>query len=36
MAQDPDWKAFAAGQPKGCLITQESRILTPTSFSPLQ
>jgi len=35
MAQDPDWKAFVAGQPK-VLLAQETRILTPTSFSPLK
>jgi hypothetical protein len=36
MAQDPDWHKFVTGQPKGCLITQETRIMTPTAFSPLK
>jgi hypothetical protein len=36
MAQDPDWHKFVTGQPKGCLMTQETRIMTPTAFSPLK
>jgi hypothetical protein len=36
MAQDPDWHKFVNGQPKGCLMNQESRIMTPTAFSPLK
>jgi hypothetical protein len=36
MAQDPDWHKFVTGGPKGCLLDQESRILNPTSFSPLK
>ena len=36
MAQDPDWHKFLSGGPKGCLITQESRILKPLPFSPVK
>ena len=36
MVQDPDWKAFVSGGPKGCLLSQETRILLPTAFSPLK
>jgi len=36
MMEDPGWKAFVSGQPKGALLGQEPRILTPTSFSPLK
>jgi hypothetical protein len=35
MMQDPDWKAFVEGQPR-VLIAQETRIMTPASFSPLK
>lgn len=35
MMQDPDWQKFVAGQPK-VLVSQETRILNPTSFSPLK
>jgi hypothetical protein len=36
MAQDPGWHKFVAEQPKHLLISQETRILNPTSFSPLK
>jgi len=35
MMQDPAWQAYLAGQPK-VLVHQETRILNPTSFSPLK
>jgi hypothetical protein len=35
MLQDPAFKKFLAEQPK-LLISQETRIMTPTSFSPLK
>jgi hypothetical protein len=36
MAQDPGWQKFVAEQPKQLLVSQETRILNPTSFSPLK
>lgn len=36
MLQDPDWHKFVAGQPKGALISQETKIMVPTAFSPLK
>ena len=35
MMQDPEWAKFVAGQPK-VLVSQETRILVPTAFSPLK
>lgn len=35
MANDPGWPAFINGQPR-VVLQQESRILKPASFSPLQ
>ena len=35
MFQDPDWQKFMAEQPK-VLVSQETRIMNPTSFSPLK
>jgi hypothetical protein len=35
MGQDPEWHAYLAGSPQ-VLISQETRILTPTPFSPLK
>ncbi len=35
MAQDPEWHKFVAGQPK-VLLAQETRIMSPTSFSPVK
>lgn len=35
MLKDPAWKVFAEGFPR-VVLSQEARILKPTSFSPLQ
>jgi hypothetical protein len=35
MAADPEWHKFVTGQPK-VLTKQETRIMVPTSFSPLK
>jgi hypothetical protein len=35
MMQDPDWAIFVKGTPQ-VVIAQESRIMKPVSFSPLQ
>jgi len=35
--RDPDWQAFLKNQPQPSpLITQESKILVPTAFSPMK
>lgn len=36
MAKDPRWHAYLKNQPPGVLLSQESRILNPTAFSPLK
>jgi hypothetical protein len=36
MQKDPDWQAYLRDQPQGVIMTQESRILLPTAFSPLR
>jgi hypothetical protein len=36
MAKDPAWHAYLSGQPKGAIVTQDIRIMIPTSFSPLK
>jgi hypothetical protein len=35
MMKDPAWQAFVEGHPK-VLLSQETRIMTPTAFSPLK
>jgi hypothetical protein len=35
MVKDPDWATFVHGLPP-VVVTQECRIMTPASFSPLQ
>jgi len=35
MMKDPDWQKFVEGQPK-VLVSQETRIMNPTAFSPLK
>jgi hypothetical protein len=35
MFQDPEWQKFMADQPQ-VLISQQTQILNPTSFSPLK
>ncbi len=35
MAKDPAWQHYVHNQPK-VLVTQESKILVPTAFSPLK
>jgi hypothetical protein len=36
MAEDPGWHKFVSGSPSHLLVSQETRILNPTSFSPLK
>jgi len=36
MAKDPEWQAYLRNQPQGVLQAQETKILVPTAFSPLQ
>jgi len=36
LAKEPEWQAYLKNQPAGVLAAQETRILVPTSFSPLQ
>ncbi|HUZ75582.1 MAG TPA: NIPSNAP family protein [Stellaceae bacterium] len=35
LAKEPEWHAYLKNQPQGVLAAQETRILVPTSFSPL-
>jgi len=35
LMKDPEWQKFIEGQPK-VLVSQETRILNPVSFSPLK
>jgi hypothetical protein len=36
MNKDPAWQDYLKNQPAGVLMTQESKILNPTAFSPLK
>ena len=36
LAKDPDWHAYLKNSPPGLLVSQESKILNPTAFSPLK
>lgn len=36
LMKEPDWHAYLRNQPPGALAAQETKILVPTAFSPLQ
>jgi hypothetical protein len=36
LMKEPDWHSYLRNQPAGVLAAQETRILVPTAFSPLQ
>jgi hypothetical protein len=36
LPKDPEWQAYLKNQPQGVLLAQETKILVPTSFSPLK
>jgi hypothetical protein len=36
LPKDPEWQAYLKNSPQGILLAQETKILNPTSFSPLK